>query len=77
MSSKRQLRRKECSRKVACLTYKHARRGQLWHEHTFGADLGIYRCPWCDRFHLAHAPAEERRTRRNFDFLPQQDRPLL
>jgi hypothetical protein len=69
MSSKRNVRRRECLRKYAYHTLNHVFEAQAWHEVTYGQSLDVYLCRWCNCWHLGHTRGEEERTRRNFKIL--------
>lgn len=52
-------RNKGCAGKVA-FTSKRRARGSARVMQQRGHTIVPYRCPWCRRFHLGHAPSPER-----------------
>lgn len=56
MTSKRQLRRRECGSKVRYATQPEAE------AEIRGRHLHPYKCPWCGKFHLGHMTGKTKRA---------------
>jgi hypothetical protein len=58
MSSKRRLRRRVCTRKRRHATDNNARVElfMIRKNHGYTGHLNVYRCPFCNGFHVGHTP---------------------
>jgi len=65
MSSKRNLRKRCCTRKAVYGNAEDAWRAVRRVFWTYRTLLHVYECPFCGQFHVGHPPIEKR-TRSNF-----------
>lgn len=57
MSSKRNLRRKECGKKVRFNTHELACKS-LWKIKRRNTEASVYHCKWCNGWHIGHYKME-------------------
>jgi hypothetical protein len=66
MSSKRKLRQRCCTRKVAFANVADAYRAASRAYWATREIMHAYKCPFCGSWHVGHPPSNKKRTRANF-----------
>ncbi len=61
MSSKRHVRRKQCTGKVTHATMQAAEEAARASSRKFKTRLSAYKCRFCGGYHVGHTPAKLRR----------------
>jgi hypothetical protein len=64
MSSKRQLRRKQCEGKIKYPNLPEAERAARAMSKAVKQGLSAYKCKFCGMFHMGHTPAKVRQAMR-------------